>query len=167
MDWVAISDIVKVLDWGTLANIAVVFSVYFIVRQLKETQRTTQAQTYTTVLSHLQNEEVRRARRVVFRLKWKSPKDWSREEIDAAEIVCHTYDAVGQMVQHEFLSKEMILKNWGYSLRKSWPILSPLIKEYRRRRDACELWDDYERLAKTAIQAYDEAKRKRMAGKDE
>ncbi len=135
------------LDWATLANVAVVLSVFFIVWQLREMQRTTQAQTYLSAVDRLQAEEVRQARRAVFRLKDKPLEDWTAEDRQSAEIVGHTYDVVGQMVRYSLLKRKFILENWGHSLRDIWPILRPLIKEYREDWHAPKVWDDFEWLA--------------------
>jgi hypothetical protein len=159
MDWTAISDAIRTLDWATLSDIAVVVSAIFVVRQLIEMRRTTQAQAYTLAVNHLQSEEVRQARRIVFQLDGKPLESWSKKEKDAAEIVCHTYDAVGQMVRHRLLSKKIIVDSWGPSLRRSWPILWPLVQKYRQEFDAIETWDDYEWLANEA----NEAKKRREA----
>jgi hypothetical protein len=80
-------------------------------------------------------------------LKEKPVDQWSKEEIEAAEIVCHTYDAVGQMVRHHLLPRGIIIDSWGPSLRNGWPTLSRLIQKYRKDHAAPELWDDYEWLA--------------------
>lgn len=42
----------------------------------------------------------------------------------------------------------IIIDNWGPSLRRSWPILSPLVYEYRQMFEAEEYWDDFEWLVK-------------------
>ena len=62
------------LDWATLANVAVVVTALFVVWQLREMQRTTQAQSYSVAVDRLQREEVRTARRTVFGLKDKALK---------------------------------------------------------------------------------------------
>ena len=141
-----------------LSNIAVVVSAMFIVRQLKEMRRTTQAQAYSVALEHLQDEKVRHARRTVFHLKGKPIEKWNKEEIEAAEIVCHTYDSIAQMVRNNLLSKKTIVQSWGPSLRNSWPILSPLVQKYREDFNAKETWDDYEWLAIEAQKAADQNK---------
>ena len=162
MDWALIWAFLTRIDWATLANVAVVISAWFIVRQLIEMRRTTQAQSYSVAREILQDEKVRQARSEVFRLgrEGKDIGKWSREEIQKAEITCHTYDAVGQMVRHNLLDKDIIVDSWGPSLRQSWPIVAPLVKKYRQDWDAPELWDDYEWLAGVAIASFKKRKRK-------
>jgi hypothetical protein len=53
------------------------------------------------------------------------------------------------MVRQGMLPKELIIDSWGNSLYSSWPIVRPLIDEYRKKRGP-NFWDDYERLSKEA-----------------
>jgi len=111
------------IDWNMLANIAVSITVpisaAFVIWQLREMQRTTQAQAYSVALDRLQNEKVRKARLLIFKLVDKHLNKWDDKEIEAAEMVCHTYGAIGQMVRHGLLSKKIIIESWGPSLRRS------------------------------------------------
>jgi len=110
MDWSSVWDFLTKVDWATLTNVAVIISAWFVIRQLNEMRRTTQAQSYSVAREILQDEKVRQARATVFRLgrEGKDVEKWSREEIQKAEIACHTYDAVGQMVRTLAL-----WKRWG------------------------------------------------------
>ena len=162
MDWSAINKFIMTIDWTTLSSIAVVISAIFIIRQLSEMRRTTQAQAYGVAREILQDEKVREARRTVFQLsqKGKLPEEWSEKDIESAEMVCHTYDTVGQMVRHKLLAKNIIVESWGPSLRRIWPILSPLIHQYRTEWNAFETWDDFEWLANEARKRDDRRKKK-------
>lgn len=135
------------------ANIAVILAAVYAAKQFKEMRKSTQAQSYTLVITHLQNEEVREARRMVFSLENIPFNKWykNNKARRAAEIVCHTYDAVGQMVRNNFLQRKIIFDSWGPSLRRSWPILAPLVQKYRREFLAEEYWDDYEWLYLEAL----------------
>jgi hypothetical protein len=134
-----------------LSNIAVVISALLIIRQLRETRYTTHAQAYSTVIEILQDEKVRQARKIVFSLKDKPLVKWTPEEINAAQVVCYTYDVVGQMARHHLVPKKIVVDSWGASLRNTWPILSQLIHKYRNEFEASEYWDDYEWLVIEAI----------------
>jgi hypothetical protein len=114
--------------------------------QVKEMNRNTQAQSYGLAREILQDENVRKARRRVFRLRSKPLDEWSESDIEQAEIVCHTYDSVGQMVRYELLKKKFIVDSWGPSILGLWPIVLPLVKKYRREWDAERTWDDFEWL---------------------
>lgn len=160
MNLPAISDTIRSVDWQTLANIAIVFTAVLILSQLNEMRRTAHAQAYGVAREILQDEDVRSARRTVFRLGTleKSESEWNDAEVSQAEIVCHTYDSVGQMVRYRLLPKNIIIDSWGPSLRIIWPILSPMVIRYRREWSSVESWDDFEWLAHKALAA--ESKRK-------
>jgi hypothetical protein len=151
MDLSWLDNILKSIDWATLSNIAVVISVLFIIRQLRETRYTTHAQAYSAAVEILQEEKVRQARKIIFTLMEKPLAKWTKQEIEAAEKVCHTYDVVGQMTRHHLLPKEIIIDSWGSSLRNSWLILSQLVNKYRNDFGATEYWDDYEWLVIEAV----------------
>jgi hypothetical protein len=114
------------------------------------------AQTYKAVVDILQDEDVREARRIVVsQLGGREKLIQTEQDRKAAERVCHTYDAVGQMVRHGMLPIEYIIDSWGDSLRRTWTILKPLVSEYRSEREAPETWDDYEYLAIEAFRRVD------------
>lgn len=151
MDLSWLDSILNSIDWATLSNIAIVISVLFIIRQLRETRYTTHAQAYSAAVEILQEEKVRQARKIIFTLKEKPLAKWTKQEVEAAEKVCHTYDVVGQMTRHHLLLKEIIIDSWGPSLRNSWLILSQLVNKYRNDFGATEYWDDYEWLVIEAV----------------
>ncbi len=163
MDWLTIMNNLTMIDWNTLSNIAVVLSAIFVIWQLSEMRRTTQAQAYSVAREILQDERARKARRTVFQLgrEARPLEKWTKEEIEDAEIVCHTYDTVGQMVRYRLLWKIMIIDSWGHSIRASWPVVSPLVNKYRRDWDQIETWDDYEWLFYEANK-FDYLRRKRQ-----
>jgi hypothetical protein len=141
-----------IMAFTGICSVFIVFvGAVFGLVQLNELKRANIGQSYATLLSHVQNEEIREARGIVFKLEKKSLDEWEDEELRAAAKVCHTYDAVGQMVRHKLLPKDMIISSWGPSLRNSWLILRPLMHKYRKDYDAEEIWDDYEWLAKQAF----------------
>lgn len=114
-------------------------------------RRTMHAQAFKTAADILQPEAVRSARRLVLsKLHGTLLEDWSAEERQAAEIVCHTYDSVGIMVQHGMLPVDYIVDSWGDSIRRTWDIVQPLVVEYRIARESPEIWDDYEYLSREA-----------------
>lgn len=143
------------LDWGAvgaisgaLSIILLIVSLWYVRREIREMRIATYASTYQAAREMLQNEDVRAARRLVFKELSAKPFDtWSEQEKLEAEKVCHSYDCVAQMVRYGFLPKDYIVDNWGGSLRNSWPILAPLVHSYRAQSGFAESWDDYEWLA--------------------
>jgi hypothetical protein len=112
----------------------------------------THAQSYSVAREILQNEDLRLARKLIFKLgnKSKQVDKWSKKEVELAEMVCHTYDSVAQMVRHKLLQRKIIIESWGASIVRSWEILEPLVLKYRNDWNAPETWDDFEWLARTA-----------------
>lgn len=145
---------------GLLTNSAIVISVFFLIFQLAEMRRATLAQSYGVAREILQNEEVRQARKTVFEIgkKGKKLRQWDKSEKTSAEVVCHTYDSVGQMVRNNLLKRKIIIDSWGPSLRRSWAILKPLVEKYRSEWNAPEIWDDFEWLANIAEKEYTKRK---------
>lgn len=161
MNWVNIQAFMLNINWNTLSNVAVVVSVFFIIRQLRESRRTAQAQSYSVAREILQDEKVRKARLLVLELgeKGKPINKWTKVEKQNAQVVCHTYDSVGQMIRYKFLPKNIIIDSWGPSIRKIWIIVSPLVYEYRKDWDAIEAWDDFEWLFGESQKFYERRKK--------
>jgi hypothetical protein len=154
MDFSNLLQLIQKVDWATISNIAVVITAVFVLIQLAEARRTTHAQSYSVVREILQEEKVRKARKLIFQLQdeGKAIEEWNKDKIESAEIICHTYDSVGQMIRHKLLFKDIIIDSWGPSLRRIWPILLPLISKYRSEWSSPEIWDDFEWLARIAIE---------------
>lgn len=68
--------------------------------------------------------------------------EWSDADLAQAEIVCHTQDAIGQMVRSKLLHKDVIVDSWGPSINGTRPITTPLVNWYREEWDAPETWAD-------------------------
>ena len=134
---------------------AIIITALLVIWQLREMRRTTHAQAFAVAVGILQDEKAREARKVVFALHSRQTRSrWTKREKAAVEVVCYTYDLVGQMVRHGMLPKRIIIESWGPSLRNSWPVLSRLITEYRGRFAAPEYWDDCEWFAAQAQTAF-------------
>ena len=144
----SIMDIIVSIVLPIINTTMIFITCWFIILQVIEMRRTTHAQAYGIAREILQDEKVRAARKTIFNLgeKATSLNNWTQDEIRAAEIVCHTYDTVGQMIRNKLLPIKYIIDSWGPSLRKSWPIVSPLVIKDRDKWDAIEAWDDYEWL---------------------
>ena len=160
--WEAVSAIGTVLS-AIVAGISVFFSFISLVlliinafsmrNELKETRKSTYADVFKTSREILQDEGVRKSRKFVFNnFKKLDIQKLDDEAESAADDVCTTYDAVGQFIRYGLLPKEFILDNWGYSIEKSWIILSAYLDYIRTDRNAPEIWDDFQWLAGEAIQ---------------
>ena len=142
MDWVAFGAIAT-----GATGLIILISLVVLARQIRELRRATHAQVYNTVLATVQNEDVRKARRILFGLAEKELSKWTEQEILEAEKVCHTYDSIGIIVHNHLLPLNIIV-SWRYSVVQSWNIALPLVKKYRVDRSAPDFWDDFEWLAK-------------------
>jgi hypothetical protein len=110
------------------------------------------SQVFKAARDTLQSEDVRQARRQVITRHLAGNLNTNGADREAAEIVCHTYNFVGQMVRYELLPREYIVDSWADSIRKSWSAVSPLVGKYRRERDFPDHWSDFEYLAKLAYE---------------
>jgi Domain of unknown function (DUF4760) len=147
MDWLAITGFST-----TVYCVATIVTAVILLWQLREVQRANRGQSYLTIVQYVQDESVRQARGVAFGLHSVPPESWSEEQVHAAEKVCASYDVIGMLARRKLVDEEMIVDSWGDSLRRLWPILEPLISRYRRERNAPEFWDDFEYLAKRAVE---------------
>lgn len=150
MDWTAI---------GAIATAATGFifllSVILLAWQIRELRLATYAQAYTTILELIQNEETRKARHTLYKTlenpdKQNKPENWTTQERDAAEKVCHSFNSVAIMVRKGMLSKKIIVENWNFALVRSWEAASPLVHLYRKQRSYNLLWHNFEWLAQEA-----------------
>ncbi|NUP25223.1 MAG: hypothetical protein HOQ44_00750 [Nocardia sp.] len=134
------------------ASIALVAAA-LVVWQVFEMRKTSYASAFKAVYDILQSESLRQDRRLVMReLRTRDHTAWSDEEIQRAERVCHSYDCVGIMCRSGFIPADVVADSWGDSLRTCWNVLEPLIGKYRGDRNAPELWDDFEWLARRAVE---------------
>lgn len=127
-------------------------------------KKSTMATAFSKAVEILQSESLRKDREKIFSNQDKHYDQWGKEEKDIGERVCHTYDQVGIMIRAGMFPKILIVDSWGYSLRRTWPILKPLVYDYRLKKDSNEFWDDFEWLAGEAIifKAQNDKKQKRL-----
>jgi len=139
----------KSSTWATFGSSgAVVASILVLLWQVRKLTQATAAQSFFSAAERLQGELLREDRSYLFTLR-DNKTPMSEWDIRRVERVCHNYDVVGIMVRQGMLPKELIIDSWGNSLYSSWPIVLPLIDEYREKRGS-NFWDDYERLSKEA-----------------
>ena len=114
---ITLSDIISSfsLCCQCITAIIIFVSAIFVIKQINFMRKTIEAQSYGEARRLLQDEKVRQAQRTVFKIRTenKTIDQWTKAEINDAEIVCHTYDCVGQMIRFEYLDKKIILKSLG------------------------------------------------------
>lgn len=117
--------------------------------QTNLSRKANHATAYKAVIDILQTQDIRDARNHVMEtLKDKPYEKWNPKDRLEASKVCHSYDAVGQMVRNGMLPKEYVIHHWAAGLRNSWDVLAPYIKAMREKVDFAKHWDDYEYLVK-------------------
>ena len=117
------------------------------------------ATAFSKALEILQDEARRADRRAIFALEGTSLDKWTEEQRQTGERVVHSYDQVGTMIRAGMFDKNLIVDSWGNSLRRSKHLLMPLVREYRAKWKAGEIWDGFEWLCDEA----EEYQRKKKA----
>lgn len=137
---------------ATLAgSIILSVTIPLLIWQLKSYNRSRKLEGFAQVISWLQNEETRKARRRLFELKDTSLEGWTANDKLIVEKVCHTYDTVGIMVKEGIISTK-IIASWKTSIQRSWEIAKLLVDKYRDDREQPDLWDNYRWLAEEGFE---------------
>jgi len=132
--------------------LVILITAIFAVWQLNEMRKSRQLDAYINIVQILQNEEIRGARRtLISKLTKKDFEEWTEEDRNQAEKVCHTYDTVGMMSLEKHIDSKLVTAGWHYSITTCWEACCPMIKEYRKTRGE-DYWDNFEKLNKMAQQ---------------
>jgi hypothetical protein len=137
-------DAVVVLS-SVASTVIVFYTARIAIGQLKEMNRTTEAQAFSTVVSVLQTPEVRKSRQTLMRINQPDFSKWEEAQIEAAETACNTYDVVGIMLRRSIIDPTMVTENWRTSIVRCWENALPMITTYRSDRGS-DYWDDFEWL---------------------
>lgn len=127
-------------------GVVLLVTLIAIFRQIMSSRQAQQLQGFIQVVGWLQKEDVRKARRRVYQLRWKDYKKWSAEDRWEAEKVCYNFDVVGDMLKQN-LTTERVPASWGWIIQDCWAILKPMVEEYREDRRYTRLWERFEWLA--------------------
>ncbi len=98
----------------------------------------------------LQAPGLSEARGILLELpKKKGFNSWTDEETDAAKKACGAYNTTGILVRNRIVPKDIILENWGASIKGCYEAAEKLIAEenkkykiYKEKR-----WDSFKWLA--------------------
>ena len=156
-------DLLKII--GIIANFAIIATFFIYWRQLlamqgqlkimqdsnheqiKTMQDASQSQNILTFINYLQQQDIRDARGTLRRLKNKPYKEWSSEELKDAGIVATSYDLAGIFARQEIVPLDLIVDNWGDSIKECYIAAKPMIAEYRKKSGPYFI-DDFEWLYK-------------------
>ena len=139
--------IIQILSSPAFTPLVILISAIIALWELREIKRSRQINAFLDVYNFLQNEDTRKARGILINLGKSRKKfnDWTPEEINEAEKVSQTYDAVGVMISNKFIAKKLIIKEWRNSIILCWEAAEPMIKKYQKMRGT-DFQDDFERL---------------------
>lgn len=144
-------------NWQSAMTVLTFLTVLVLFYQVRQLRRATRTQAFCNLIDRLQSEEVRAARRAVLSefddaVDRNQEVDWIAIGLDQkAQIVCHTYDIAGQMVNSRMVPKKLVTSNWGHSIMRCWHLVKPLVEYYRGKHAKGTdviIWDDFEKLAK-------------------
>ena len=87
-----------------------------------------------TAIDFIQEEQVRKARSIVYSLKQdkKSFNSWTKEEREATDLALRRFNRLAMMLEDNLISQEPLLSEFGTSMIDCWTTGQPLIEEYRR-----------------------------------
>ena len=143
------------MDWNMITAIStasmtliILATAIFAVMQLREIKRSRKVTAFVSLSQFLQEEATRKARDILIKASGKKFNDWSKEEIEAAEKACSTYDVAGIMLSKKLIEKDLLME-WRDSIIKSWEAAEPMVIEYRKSRGK-DYWDDFEKLYRMA-----------------
>lgn len=83
-------------------------------------------------ISKLLDDEAARIARCKLITNTKDFCCWCDEEKDNAELVCSRYGSVAIMVKYDYISKKIIIEEWGCSIIQCYDCAKPMIDEYRK-----------------------------------
>jgi hypothetical protein len=120
--------------------------------QVREVAKSSRTQAMIQVMLFLQAEYVREARRVVRgmtpREDWE--KHWSQDQIEAVGIVCSSFDAIANLVDHGLLDDELLTTTWGVTLVRCFSVCEPYIRSLREDQSGPTFWRSFEQAARRA-----------------
>jgi hypothetical protein len=140
---------------GNLAIVATFFIYWMQLRamrgQLSAALKASRSQNLFTIIEYLQRPQFTEARRVLISLKGKPYSAWTSEERTTAERACSGYDAVAILINGNEEATEVVIKNWGFSIKECFAAAGGLITEVRKYRGE-QTWDDFQWLANIVAQ---------------
>jgi hypothetical protein len=148
MDWIAMGAISS-----AIGAVAILLSLIFIWRQLREMNRTRQAEGFFRVVDYLQSEDIRTARRHLMNLEKPSFDDWTEEDMASAERVCNSYARIGRMIEEHMIPADFVIPAYHYSIKKCWEASQPIVTEYRRKTSS-DRWQSFEWLYERTKRSY-------------
>ena len=108
-----------------------------------------------SLLGMMETEDMRMARVVIHTHLSKKPfTAWTEDEIRAASKICAAYANAGTVLKSGLVPPEPILESWGFSLRATYEILEPFIRDMQQsEKIGPAYWADLNWVYQQAIEA--------------
>jgi len=135
-------------------------TLYFQRRQLglmsvslEQVRQSATAGHVLSLLSMMETEDMRMARVVIHtHLSRKPFTTWTDEEIRAASKICSAYANAGTVLKSGLVPPEPIIETWGFSLRATYEILEPFIRDQSEKVGPA-YWADLDWVYQQAVEA--------------
>ena len=138
--------------WTAIGALAAAFYTLAFFFSLRMLARQLRAQSFAEAYERIQDEDVRSARRVLYKLDETNVgfENWKTDDakISAAEKVCQRYDYFAKMVRYKFLPKKLILRDWAWQVERLWRVVKPFVQSRRTVAGQGRLWEDFQWFAR-------------------
>jgi len=130
-------------------------TVVIYYKQLKSMEASSKEQNLAWLIQYLQSTDVREAREfVLWDLKLRPVQDRWRSPVDKkkAATACAAYGVAGVYIKTKRIDPDLIIDNWGPSIKEVCEVCKPVIEE-RRRENGPKYWEallEINELAKKA-----------------
>ena len=131
----------------TLTFLAALPVAIFGLYQLVELKRAGHLTAFLAVVSYLQDEQVRDARRILIGLNERPIESWTKEEHAAADLALRRFNSVPIMIRKHLIPIDFVLPEWENALMLCWRSAKPLVAEYRAQRGE-RYWHELESLVR-------------------
>jgi hypothetical protein len=125
--------------WSTLASIATVLGVVFVIsaamvalRQLKEMTKARHLEAMLQVYEMIGSEAARKNRRFIYTELKSAPEELTFEERELVEKVIVVYERIGKLVESDLVPRDELLEGHCEVILRSWKKLEPYIRHYRK-----------------------------------
>jgi hypothetical protein len=114
--------------------------------QQSATHEAIQTQSTIEIIQFLQQFSQRQSRKILRGLNGTPLATWTEQDRQAAEEVCVAYDMAGILIRRGIIPEEIIIENWGESIRKCHEAATELLQDARKQFGE-QFWDDFSWLA--------------------
>ena len=123
--------------------------------QLEQVRQSSMAEHILSLLNMMETEDIRMARVLVHtHLSRKPYTTWTEEETRAALKLCTVYANAGTVLKSGLFPYEPIIESWGFSLRLTYEILEPFIRDMQQSEQVPPAyWADFDWVYQQAVEA--------------